>query len=93
MLSKWPKSPNPRVQIQGFTPPDRLVMDRTEPRILSFGSGIHHCIGFRIAKMQLQYMWEGMLDRFSGFELVDRPVRTRSNFVQGFQSMRVIARA
>ena len=76
-----------------FTNPDRLVLDRTEPRILSFGSGIHHCIGFRIAKMQLQYMWEGMLDRFSGFELVDQPVRTRSNFVQGFQSMRVIARA
>jgi len=76
-----------------FTNPDRLVLDRTEPRILSFGSGIHHCIGFRIAKMQLQYMWEGMLDRFSGFERADRPVRTRSNFVQGFQSMPVIARA
>ena len=75
-----------------FASPDRLVLDRTEPRILSFGSGIHHCIGFRIAKMQLEYVWEGMLDRFSGFELVDQPVRVRSNFVQGFQSMPVIAR-
>ena len=76
-----------------FVTPDRLVLDRTEPRILSFGSGIHHCIGFRIAKMQLEYMWEGMLDRFSGFELADQPVRTRSNFVQGFESMPVVARA
>jgi cytochrome P450 len=75
-----------------FASPDRLVLDRTEPRILSFGSGIHHCLGFRIAKMQLEYVWEGMLDRFSGFELVDQPVRVRSNFVQGFQSMPVIAR-
>ncbi len=76
-----------------FSDPDRLVLDRTEPRLLSFGSGIHHCIGFRLALMQLQHLWEGMLDRFSGFELIAPPVRTRSNFVQGYQAMRVIARA
>jgi len=76
-----------------FTNPDQLVLDRTEPRILSFGSGIHHCIGFRLARMQLQHVWAGMLERFSNFELVDQPVRLRSNFVQGFQSMPVIARA
>ena len=76
-----------------FADPDKLVLDRTEPRLLSFGSGIHHCIGFRLARMQLQYMWEGMLDRFSGVELVDRPTRLRSNFVQGYLSMPVIARA
>ncbi len=76
-----------------FSDPDKLVLDRTEPRSLSFGSGIHHCIGFRLARMQLQHMWEGMLDRFSGFEQVDRPQRLRSNFVQGFLSMPVIARA
>ncbi len=75
-----------------FTDPDKLVLDRTEPRILSFGSGIHHCIGFRLARMQLQHMWEGMLDRFSDIEMVERPKRLRSNFVQGFLSMPVIAR-
>jgi cytochrome P450 len=74
-----------------FADADKLVLDRSEPRILSFGSGIHHCIGFRLARMQLQHMWEGMLDRFSGFELVDEPARLRSNFVQGFLSMPVIA--
>ena len=78
---------------EAFSDPDRLVLDRSEPRILSFGSGIHHCIGFRLARMQLQYLWEGMLDRFTGFELVDRPVHIRSNFVQGFKSMQVVARA
>ena len=75
-----------------FTDPDKLVLDREEPRILSFGSGIHHCIGFRLARMQLQHMWEGILDRFSGFEIVEPPKRLRSNFVQGFLSMPVIAR-
>ncbi len=76
-----------------FKDPDRLMLDRSEPRILSFGSGIHHCIGFRLARMQLQHMWEGMLERFSDFELVDRPTRLRSNFVQGYLAMPVIARA
>ncbi len=76
-----------------FTDPDKLVLDRAGPRLLSFGSGIHHCIGFRLARMQLQHMWEGMLERFSGFELLDEPTRLRSNFVQGYLSMPVIARA
>lgn len=76
-----------------FTDADSLVLDREEPRSLSFGSGIHHCIGFRLARMQLQAIWEGMLDRFSGFELLEEPTRIRSNFVQGFTSMPVIARA
>ncbi len=75
-----------------FSDPDRLVLDRTEPRLLSFGSGIHHCIGFRLARMQLTHMWEGILDRFSGLELLDEPTRLRSNFVQGYLSMPVIAR-
>ncbi len=78
---------------EAFADADRLILDREEPRSLSFGSGIHHCIGFRLARMQLQHMWEGMLDRFSGFELLDTPVRLRSNFVQGYRSMPVIARA
>ena len=76
-----------------FTDPDRLILDRTEPRILSFGSGIHHCIGFRIARMQLQHMWAGILDRFTDIELIEQSTRSRSNFVQGFLKMPVIARA
>ena len=75
-----------------FPNPDQLVLDRTAPRLLSFGSGIHHCIGFRLARMQLQHMWQGMFDRFSSFELIDEPTRLRSNFVQGYTAMPVIAR-
>lgn len=78
---------------RAFHDPDRLIFDRQEPRMLSFGSGIHHCIGFRLARMQLKHMWEGMLTRFSGFELVEPPLRSRSNFVQGYLRMPVVARA
>ena len=77
---------------EAFSNPDALVLDREEPRILSFGSGIHHCVGFRLARMQLQHMWEGLIKRFNGFELLEEPTRLRSNFVQGFISMPVIAR-
>ena len=75
-----------------FTQPDQLVLDRQEPRILSFGSGIHHCIGFRLARMQLLHMWQGLLERFVDIELVDSPRRLRSNFVQGYLEMPVVAR-
>ena len=75
-----------------FANADELVLDREAPRLLSFGSGIHHCIGFRLARMQLQHMWAGMLERFTGFELAGETKRLRSNFVQGFLSMPVIAR-
>ena len=78
---------------RAFARPDELVLDRTEPRSLSFGSGIHHCIGFRLARMQMEHMWRGMLERFSGFELAGEATRTRSNFVQGYLSMPVVARA
>lgn len=74
-----------------FDNPDSITLDREEPRILSFGSGIHHCIGFRLARMQLQHMWEGLLERFSGFELAGEPKRLRSNFVQGYHALPVIA--
>ena len=76
-----------------FEQPDQLILDRTEPRLLSFGSGIHHCIGFRLARMQLQAMWTGMFNRFTEFELVEEPKRLASNFVQGYLSMSVVARA
>ncbi len=76
-----------------FSDADSLVLDRSEPRLLSFGSGIHHCIGFRLARMQLEHMWTGMFERFGGFELVGEPVRLRSNFVQGYHSLPVVARS
>ena len=75
-----------------FTDADSLVFERTSPRSLSFGSGIHHCIGFRLAQMQMRHMWAGMLARFSGFELAGEAVRSRSNFVHGYLSLPVIAR-
>jgi cytochrome P450 len=70
--------------------PDRFIINRVRPRQhLSFGFGIHRCVGNRLAELQLQILWEEMLQRFPAIELVGKPTRTLSNFVRGFTSMLV----
>jgi cytochrome P450 len=65
--------------------PDRFVIDRPNVRNhLSFGCGIHRCMGNRLAEMQLRVLWEEALARFSAIEVVGEPKRTRNNFVRGY---------
>ncbi|ABS63742.1 cytochrome P450 [Parvibaculum lavamentivorans DS-1] len=70
--------------------PDDFIIDRERPRQhLSFGFGVHRCVGNRLAEMQLKILWEEILKRFSRIEVTSEPVRTRSNFVRGYASMPV----
>jgi len=71
--------------------PDAYDIERERPRQhLSFGFGIHRCVGNRVAEMQLTIIWEEILRRFPEIKLVGEPVRNYSNFVHGFESMPVI---
>lgn len=70
---------------------DRFIIDRSNPRRhLSFGFGIHHCMGSRLAETQLTILWEEILRRKLRFELAGQPERTRSNIIHGFVRMPVV---
>jgi len=68
--------------------PDQFIIDRARPRQhISFGFGIHRCVGNRLGELQLKIMWEEILKRFPVIELAGEPQRTFSNFVHGFTSL------
>jgi cytochrome P450 len=74
-----------------FERPDDYIIDRPNVRKhLSFGFGIHRCMGNRLAELQLRILWEEILKRFARIEVVGEPKRTASSFVHGFTSLPVI---
>ena len=70
--------------------PYQFLIDRpTARQHLSFGFGVHRCVGNRLAEMQLRILWEEVLARFPKIEVVGEPVRVRNNFVHGFSDIPV----
>jgi cytochrome P450 len=74
--------------------PDEFIIDRARPRThLSFGFGIHRCVGLRLAELQLRIIWEEMLKRFDGIEVVGEPKRVYSSFIKGYEKLPVRIRS
>lgn len=70
--------------------PDQLIIDRDRARHhVSFGFGIHRCMGNRVAEMQIRILWEEIMKRFDNIEVVKEPVRVSSNFVRGYEELMV----
>jgi cytochrome P450 len=69
---------------------DKFIIDRKNPRKhVSFGFGIHRCMGNRLAEMQLLILWEEIMQRFRFVEVMGEPVRVQSNFVRGYKTLPV----
>ena len=69
---------------------NEFLIDRADSkRHLSFGWGVHFCMGSRIAEMQVRVLWEEILKRFRKVEVVGEPQRVRSCFVKGYRTLPV----
>ncbi len=67
-----------------------FIIDRKDSKKhLSFGWGVHFCMGSRLAEMQLRVLWEEIMERFSFIEVVEPPTRVKSAFVKGYHEMKV----
>ena len=70
--------------------PYDFIIDRARPRThLSFGFGIHRCVGLRLAELQLKIIWEEILARFEHIDVVGEPRRVYSSFVRGIEQLPV----
>lgn len=69
---------------------NEFLIDRPNSKQhLSFGWGVHFCMGSRLAEMQLRVVWEEVMRRFRFVEVVGKPVRVKSPFVKGFAELPV----
>ncbi len=74
-----------------FPDAQRLIIDRENARKhLSFGFGIHRCMGNRLGEMQLRILWEEIMQRFDRIELAGPVERTFSTFVRGYTQLPVV---
>ena len=77
-----------------FKDPDVFNVRRKSPRILSFGHGVHLCIGQHFAKMEAKLCIEKLLSVAPEYEVVtEKLTRLRTEFVQGWATMPVVWRA
>lgn len=84
----WYASGNRDAEV--FDNADVLDIERRNARQhLSFGFGIHRCMGNRLAELQLRVLWEEILQRFEKIEVLEEPSRTLSSFVKGYTYMPV----
>ena len=85
----WYVSANRDEEIFGDNADDLDIERHNADRHLSFGYGVHFCMGSRLAELQLRILWEEALERFERIELMDEPERTFSSFVKGYTHLPV----
>jgi len=59
-----------------YSEPDRMDFTRSNDRSLTFGPGLHHCIGHLLAKLQLSEFFSALVDRFASVDILEPPVFT-----------------
>lgn len=73
-----------------FTEPDTFDVGRTDNAHITFGAGIHFCIGAPLARVELQATFGALLDRTSTFEPGGEPVRRPEFVIRGLETLPVV---
>jgi cytochrome P450 len=76
-----------------FRAPDSLDVGRAENPHISFGAGIHFCIGAPLARVELQASFGALLDRTSALELGGEPARRPEFVIRGLADLPVVLTA
>ncbi|MDT0278205.1 cytochrome P450 [Blastococcus goldschmidtiae] len=73
-----------------FAAPDTVDVGRTDNGHITFGAGIHFCIGAPLARVELQASFGALLDRTTTFELAGEPVRRPEFVIRGLETLPVV---
>jgi len=76
-----------------FADPHKLDVTRDARRHVAFGGGIHHCLGFALARMEGQIAFQALIDSFSRIELAGTPVRRPTFTLRGLEALPVALHA
>jgi cytochrome P450 len=72
-----------------FRDPERFDVGRDEAAPMSFGGGIHFCLGAALARLEGQIVLDRLLDRFATMELAAVPTHRDSLTLRGLVDLRV----
>ena len=70
-----------------FADPETLNIARTGPSHLSFGRGIHYCLGASLAEMEACIAFTALLRRYASIRLASKPVRRRRIVLRGLSEL------
>lgn len=73
-----------------FAEPDTFDVGRTDNGHITFGAGVHFCIGAPLARVELQASFGALLDRTTTFELGGEPQRRPEFVIRGLQTLPVV---
>ncbi len=76
---------------EAFADPDEIVLDRSPNRYLSFGAGIHYCLGAPLAKLEFKILFAAILERMPALRVVEEPAWKPRFVLRGLEGLRVRA--
>ena len=89
-IAMWYVSGNRDTNFWKENPEDFIIDRRNARQHLSFGFGIHRCVGNRLAELQLKILWEELMARYDHIEVLAEPSYTSGAFVRGYTWMPVV---